>query len=102
LFIEFVQCFKGRRQLVWSKGLKARFAIEESTDEQLADGVVEGSELFARISLIQWRQILRFEKQGAHTVRGQILELAGRNDRLGFDLLISSLAVRPERFPLRC
>lgn len=102
LFIEFVQCFKGRRQLVWSKGLKARFAIEESTDEQLADGVVEGSELFARISLIQWRQILRFEKQGALMVRGQILELAGRNDRFGFDLLISSLVVRPERFPLRC
>lgn len=101
LFAEFARVFKGRRQLVWSKGLKARFAIEEADDEQLADGVIEGSELFARISLIQWRQILRLEKQGAHKIRGQILELAGRNDRFGFDLLMSALVVRPGRFPLR-
>ena len=101
LFEEFSRVFKGRRQLVWSKGLKARFAIEEAGDEQLADGVVEGSELFARINLVQWRQILRAEKAGAHKIRGQILEIAGRNDRVGFDLLMNGLAVRPGRFPLR-
>ena len=101
LFSEFARVFKGRRQLVWSKGLKARFAIEEAGDEQLADGVVEGSELFARINLVQWRQILRAEKAGAHKIRGQILEIAGRNDRVGFELLMNGLAVRPGRFPLR-
>ena len=98
LFAEFARVFKGRRQLVWSKGLKALFAIEETSDEQLADAVVEGSELFAQISLIQWRQILRFEAQGAHKIRGQLLELAGRNDRVGFQLLIEACSVRPGRF----
>lgn len=101
LFAEFARVFKGRRQLVWSKGLKARFAIEETTDEALAEAQVEGSELFARITLIQWRQIKRAEKTGANRIRGQLLELAGRNDRIGFDVLMSGLAVRPDRFPLR-
>ena len=98
LFAEFARVFKGRRQLVWSKGLKALFAIEETSDELLAEGAVEGSELFARISLIQWRQILRFEAQGAHKIRGQLLEMAGRNDRFGFDALIEACEVRPVRW----
>jgi hypothetical protein len=98
LFSEFSRVFKGRRQLVWSKGLKERFAIEESTDEALSEAVTEGSELFARISLIQWRQLLRFEDQGAHSIRGQLLDLAARGDRMKFDLVLDACAVRLDRF----
>lgn len=101
LFAEFASVFKGRRQLVWSKGLKALFAVEDLSDEQLAGQVVEGSELFARISIIQWRQILRLESAGCHFIRGQILEIVGRNDRFQFDLLMDGLRVRPGRYPLR-
>jgi len=99
LFQEFASVFKGKRQLVWSRGLKERFAIETKSDEQIAEAVAEGSELFARINLVQWRQVLRAEKAGAHQLRGQILDIAGRNDRIAFDLLMDGLRPRPSRFP---
>ncbi len=90
LFREFAGVFKGRRQLVWSKGLKARFAVEEASDEAIAEGgEVEGSELFARISLVEWRAVLRADDRGAKGIRGQLLVLAGRNDRLGFGMLVA-------------
>lgn len=90
LFAEFVFAFKGRRQLVWSKGLKHLFAVEESSDEVLAEGQTEGAELFAYITIDQWRRILRMEKRGMQA-RGWLLELAAVGDRLRFDLFISSL-----------
>ena len=89
LFREFAGVFKGRRQLVWSKGLKARFAVEDASDEAIAEGGdIEGSELFARISLVEWRAVLRADDHGAKGIRGQLLVLAGRNDRLGFSMLL--------------
>ena len=89
LFREFAGVFKGRRQLVWSKGLKARFAVEDASDEAIAEGGdVQGSELFARISLVEWRAVLRADDHGAKGIRGQLLVLAGRNDRFGFGMLL--------------
>jgi hypothetical protein len=53
-FVEFAEAFKGRNQLVWSEGLKARFGIEEKSDEELAeasdDAVVEGTRV--RVSAV--------------------------------------------------
>lgn len=95
LFAEFARVFKGRRQLVWSRGLKARFAVEEKTDGDLAEGVVSGSELFARLSTVQWRAVLRRDQSWGISIRGQLLELAGKNDRLRFDLLLDALAMKP-------
>ena len=34
---EFAICFKGSRQLDWSRGLKAMFSIDNKTDEELAE-----------------------------------------------------------------
>jgi hypothetical protein len=42
LFLEYYRAFKGRRQLTWSRGLKAVFGIGEVADEEIA---VEGIEL---------------------------------------------------------
>ena len=36
LFLVYAQVFQGKRQLVWSKGLKKRFAVPDWTDEELA------------------------------------------------------------------
>lgn len=58
LFREFAERFKGKRQLRWSPGLKARFAIEDVTDEQLAERVEEGAEYLGTITLEQWRDVL--------------------------------------------
>ena len=37
LFAEYVEAFQGKRQLTWSPGLKAKYAISEVSDEQLAE-----------------------------------------------------------------
>lgn len=37
LWIEYVQATKGRRIITWSKGLKARYEVEEREDEQILD-----------------------------------------------------------------
>lgn len=65
LFREYGKTFKGRRQLVWSKGLRSRFNLgEEKTDEEIADQVDEATALFASIPLPTWKQILALDKRG--------------------------------------
>lgn len=61
LFREFAERFKGKRQLRWSPGLKARFAVEDVTDEQLADASEDDCELLGTITLKQWRDVLAVE-----------------------------------------
>lgn len=70
LFREFAETFKGKRQLYWSPGLKAMFDIEELTDDELAAEQDDDAAILGRISLDDWRLILKFD------VRGEILELA--------------------------
>ena len=64
LFIEFATVFKGKRQLRWSKGLKARFAVEEKDDEQLADEKEELAEVLGQLTIEQWRDVLAVEGRG--------------------------------------
>ena len=64
LFIEFATVFKGKRQLRWSKGLKARFAVEEKTDDQLAEEKDDFAQLLGRLTIEQWRDVLAVEGRG--------------------------------------
>lgn len=58
-FIEYLQATKGKRQLLYSKGLRALFDLdEEKTDEELAQEQVEHSREVAKISWREWRKIL--------------------------------------------
>lgn len=72
LFKEFAQIFKGKRQLSWSRGLKAMFAIEEITDEELATKVEESAVLFATLTMDQWRDVLKVDG------RATVLEITAR------------------------
>jgi hypothetical protein len=72
LFKEFAQTFKGKRQLSWSRGLKAMFAIEEITDEELATKVEESAVLFATLTMDQWRDVLKVDG------RATVLEITAR------------------------
>lgn len=79
LWLEFAEAFHGRRQLVWSKGLKARFGIGELTDAEAAES--EGLEAepdqvetFRTYTIEQW-----------HAVRGRkaaILRAAIRRESI--------------------
>lgn len=65
LFREYAEATKGCRQLVWSPGLKKRYAIADLDDEELCAQVEEDSFLVAQISLEAWRSI-RLQKMQAH------------------------------------
>ncbi len=69
LFVEYATVFKGRRQLVWSKGLKALFLVSDRTDEETAAAQEDDAVLLGMITFSQWRAIRFFN------VRGHILEL---------------------------
>lgn len=68
LFVEFANGFKGKRQLVWSNGLKKHFAIEDSTDIELALREEEHAQLGKELSKDDWKIILSFD------VRADILQ----------------------------
>lgn len=61
LFIEYAQEFKGRRQLVWSLGLKRAVGIVEVADAEIvaesADADDPGSVVFAVVAAGAWRKL---------------------------------------------
>ena len=73
LFAEFSETFKGKRQLSWSRGLKAMFAIEETSDEELSTKVEESAVLLGLLTVDQWRDVLRVDG------RATVLEIAARS-----------------------
>ncbi len=75
LFQEYAAAFKGKNQLVWSRGLRALLGLGlEETDEELAQRKDEAAELLASITLKQWRVVL------ANDARGEVLEAASTGD----------------------
>ena len=84
LFAEFAKAFKGKRQLSWSNGLKARFNVSEITDEELVEVTDERSVLLGKILDFQWRDILKID------ARSVVLELAARG---GWNLVLQFLEI---------
>lgn len=70
LFVQYAGVFKGKRQLLWSPGLKDLFSVADLSDEETAALVEESAEMLGMIELEEWRVVLRFD------VRGEVLELA--------------------------
>jgi hypothetical protein len=83
LFGEYGKTFKGKRQLVWSNGLKNHFNVgPEITDEEIAEQVDEKTVLFANIALPTWKIILKLEK------RGEVLQVCEQGIDAFLDYLI--------------
>lgn len=59
LFKEYAECFKGKRQVQWSPGLKERYLIIEKTDEQLATEQTEQADILGMLTYEDWKVILR-------------------------------------------
>ena len=70
LFAHFAAAFKGKKQLVWSHGLKQLFSVDDLSDSDIAARVDDSAFLLGQIALEDWRLILRFD------LRGHVLELA--------------------------
>lgn len=70
LFREFSECFRGKRQLSWSNGLKACFCQAETTDEEIANQQEDTAQLLGMLTVQQWRDVLKVK------ARATVLELA--------------------------
>ncbi len=70
LWLDYAAAMKGKQQLRWTPGLKARFAVPDLTDEELAAQVEEDAVLLARIKLTDWHIIAR------HRLQASVLALA--------------------------
>lgn len=65
LFAEYAHSFFGKRQLVWSNGLKKELLKTEGLeDEQIAQSIGEVDPVLASITLEQWRIIRKKGLQG--------------------------------------
>lgn len=76
LFVEYAKAFKGKRQLIWSRGLRALLLgdVPELTDEAIADESRESSDLLASLSKSEWQRVLRAD------LRGELLAVASAGD----------------------
>lgn len=69
LFRDYAYNMKGKRQLVWSDGLRDLLGLrQEKSDQELVDEVEEQEVLFVNIPLAMWKVILKAEK------RAEVLE----------------------------
>ena len=75
-FIEYARCFKGRKQLTYSPGLKAFYAEEEKTDEEVMQEHEHEAVTLVELFPEQWEQVL------GNDIRGELLESA-RSGRPG-------------------
>lgn len=63
-FQEYARVFKGRRQLVWSKGLRELLGVsKQKSDEAIIEEVESKSEVFMKISYDDFKRILAHNKQ---------------------------------------
>ena len=61
----YAEAFKGKRQLYWSNGLMARLAVEDVSDEDLANEGEEHAVELAELTEDQWRAVLATRSEAA-------------------------------------
>jgi hypothetical protein len=59
LLREYSDTMKGQRQLIWSKGLKDKFAIKAATDAELSRKLQDDAEHLGVVSPVQWECIVK-------------------------------------------
>lgn len=91
LYREYAGAYRGKRQLVWSRGLRERLGLDaEATDAEIAAEQREDAAEVARLDAADWRAVVRFAAQGelcelachgADTVARFIIGLRARSVR---------------------
>lgn len=90
LFAEYAEVFEGKRQLVWSNGLKRRLAVSDVTDDELANAIEDTpTRLLAMLTDDQWRTIYRARLESV------VLDLAEVSPKSLSDFL----EALPRRYP---
>lgn len=92
LFLEYASEFKGKRQLVWSRGLKTLVAIIERTDAELADEPeAEDLVTVAIVPKRVWRLVCR------RRLQAELLEVAEQGGAAYVDAWCQALILQTER-----
>lgn len=79
LWQEYALAFKGKKQLVWSKGLRGVLGLGvEQPDDQIARSLPEGVEILARLSPAEWKAIRKAD------LRGELLDAASQLEETAF------------------
>jgi hypothetical protein len=79
LFREYHAAFKGRRQLVYSPGLKELLGLgPDRTDEELASETTASAVLLANLDYRHWSAVLRYDRD--EDTRAQLQYLLGLGD----------------------
>lgn len=91
LFQQYAEAFKGKRQLHWSRGLKALLLVEDTTDEKLATETEKESIELRELELVIWQLIKRYNAR-ADLLRAVELDVLDGYNRA--DDLIMELAIR--------
>jgi len=79
LWREYARVFKGKKQLVWSKGLRGLLGVGmELADSEIAGSIPPGAEILARLSSIEWKAILKAD------LRGELLDAASTMEMAQF------------------
>lgn len=90
LFQEYARVFKGRRQLVWSRGLRALLDLDsEASDEALAADLPDPLVVLAALSRSEWRSVLALPRD----VRGELLVVARRGDAAAVAAFLTQFGV---------
>lgn len=87
LFATFASAFYGSRQLFWSPGLKAKFGIEEVSDEEHAERQEVESVLVTMLTADEWRAV----RSEMYEARALVLELAESGGRDAVREFVASL-----------
>ena len=90
LFQEFAITFKGARQLVWSRGLKALYGIEDQSDQELAEETEKQSIQAMSLDDLVWHLVTSYQRRAALLSCVEADQLNGTRTALD---LIDSLAL---------
>lgn len=91
LFVIFAKAFFGKRQIIWSDGLKELFGIKQVSDEEISEQEADDAAELVRITATQWRCVLHQKSD----VRQILLE---RAEAGGHDAVVAYLAQLMEGF----
>lgn len=89
LFREFADAFKGKRQLTWTKGLKALLQVDEVTDEEIVEETEKDSVLVQELAF-ELFQLITLHKMQAEYLEAVELDWLDKGERA--DSLIMRLA----------
>ncbi|MEG1124817.1 MAG: protein rep [Citrobacter sp.] len=72
-YLDYAAAMKGKRQLFWSAGLKAKVGVIEQSDEEVAEEQRDDADLLGHLEIEEWRLI----RQAG--LRAKVLDLAESN-----------------------